>query len=380
MLSARFATSPLRVLVWIEAVCFALAFGGDIFFALTIHFALNGSMAFWLKAYIPLIALTAALVFSVPHAPNRRGLVIAGAIAAGCAAALIPSPGVSSIVLLAILAARLTFGFGFRGAALAWGAGLAAIACDAIAEHWGPAHLNVGELLFGVYGISVQLALIFGIIGVMWLYARALASTAATAERVRIALDLHDSLGHTLTTLLVQLQNAESLGGEEPEQSLHYVKQATSTATELLGDVRETVAMLHNENQQPSAPLTSMLTRLHKDFAATHPQTIIWNVQLDGEPSGRIAMAIYRVMQEALTNIARHAHAKRIEVSVLEGDGGLELVVRDDGTGFKSMSATGHGLDSMHARIESIGGTLSIESRLGHGTRVQARVPLEAHA
>ena len=380
MLPTRFGTNPLRPLLWIEAVCFALAFVGDIYFSLTMHFDLNGGMAAWLKAYIPLVALTAVFVFLVPHAPNRRRLLIAGAIVASCATALIPSPGVSSLVLLAIFAARLTFGFGFRGAALAWGAAIAALACDAISEHLGPAHLSVAEVLFGMYGISVQLALIFGIIGVMWLYAQRSASAAASAERVRIALDLHDSLGHTLTTLLVQLQNAESLGDEDPRMSLRYIKQATSTATELLGDVRETVAILHQEEPKPSAPLTSMLTRLHKDFAAAHPVEITWNVQLGNEPSGRIAMAIYRVLQEALTNVARHAHAKRIEVSVLEGNGAIELLVRDDGTGFSGTGAQGHGLQSMHARIESIGGTLRIASRVGDGTQLQARVPIEVHA
>ncbi|HEY9180812.1 MAG TPA: histidine kinase, partial [Candidatus Baltobacteraceae bacterium] len=364
----RFGTNPLRALVWIETVCFILAFGGDIYFALTTHFDLSASMAPWLKAYVPLVALTAALVFSVPHAPNRRRFVIAAAIAASCATALIPSTGISSLVLLAVLAARLTFGFGLRGAVIAWCAAIASVACDAVSEHLGPAHLSVAESLFGIYGLSVQLALIFGIIGVMWLYAQRAASAAASAERVRIALDLHDSLGHTLTTLLVQLQNAESVGVEDARRSLPYVQQAVSTATDLLGDVRETVAILHREEQRPAAPLTGMLTRLHKDFAATHLLSIGWNVHIDDEPPGRVALAIYRVLQEALTNVARHARAKRVEVSVLTAGGAVEIAVCDDGVGFQGTSANGHGLESMHARIESIGGTLSIASRVGGGT------------
>lgn len=224
MLTTRLTANPLRALVWIEAVCFALAFGGDIWFSLTVHFGTGGSLAGWLNPYISLVALEAVLVFSIPHAPNRRHLVIAGAVATSCAAALVPSTGISSVVLLAILAARLTFGFGFRGAALTWGAAVAALACDAIAERWGPAHLSVAEIVFGMYGIAVQLALIFGIIGVLWLYVRAAASAAASAERARIALDLHDSLGHSLTTLTVQLQNAQGCVRPHRKKPMHMSK------------------------------------------------------------------------------------------------------------------------------------------------------------
>jgi signal transduction histidine kinase len=378
MLSMPLAANPLRALVWIEGACFALAFGGDIWFSLTIHFDRGGSLAAWLSPYIPLVTLQAVLVFSIPHAPNRRHLVIAGAIAASCVVALVPSTGISSIVLLAILAARLTFSFGFRGAALTWGAAVAALACDAIAERWGPAHLSVAEILFGMYGIAVQLALIFGIIGVLWLYARAAASAAASAERARIALDLHDSLGHSLTTLTVQLQNAQRLRTSAPERADAYVDSAAAKTAEVLQDVRETVRLLHNDDAAAAPPLPTLLARLHADFVATHAIDVAWHAHLAQEPPGRVAMAVYRVLQEALTNVTRHANAKRVEVRVLGKAGGIDVTVRDDGEGFEQSATSGRGLASMQSRIESIGGTLAIASNAGRGTLVHAHVPVEA--
>jgi signal transduction histidine kinase len=377
MSSKRLRDDPLRALLWIEAIAFALAFAGDVYAALTMRFDLTGSLAASLKAYIPLVAVTGVLVFTIPHSPNGRFPVIGGAIVGICALPLIPSPGVSSLVLLAILAARLTFAFGSRGAALALGTALAAILCDAVASHWGPAHLSTGETLFGIYGLSIQVTLVFGMIGVMWLYAKSSSSAAASAERARIALDLHDSLGHALTALLVQLQNAEQSSDIDPSRAAKYVKRATATATELLADVRETVAILHHEEAASTPPLASMLARLHDDFTSTHPLQTTWSVQLKDEPSGRVSMAIYRVVQEALTNVVRHAQAAHVRVFVCSSDREIDLRVEDDGRGLHGTEGTGHGLHFMRMRVENVGGIFSVSSN-GTGTQLRALIPLEA--
>jgi signal transduction histidine kinase len=89
-------------------------------------------------------------------------------------------------------------------------------------------------------------------------------------------------------------------------------------------------------------------------------------------------MAVYRVLQEALTNVTRHANAKRVEVRVLGKAGGIDVTVRDDGEGFEQSATSGRGLASMQSRIESIGGTLAIASNAGRGTLVHAHVPVEA--
>lgn len=379
MRSPRFLSEPLRALIWIEAITFVLAIAGDIVVALTVRFSLGPPLAPWLKIYLPLLGATAAAIFSIPHAPNRRFWAIGCAIAGSCAIALTPSAGITPFDLLAVLAARLTFAFGLRGAILAWGTAFATLLCNAVEElHLSPTPLTPAEAMFGIYGYSVQLALFFGVIGITWLYANRAAFAAASAERARVALDLHDSLGHALTTLIVQLQNAERLSAAEPQKSADYVRRATVTASELLGDVRETVSMLHDEPETAQAPLASMLSRLHADFSSTLAMHATWKIELAAEPSGRIALTVYRVLQEALTNIARHAKATRIQVDVQANRSNVELYVQDDGCGFSREHIDGHGLLSMQTRIEAIGGTFEVASALGTGTRLHARIPLEA--
>jgi signal transduction histidine kinase len=163
----------------------------------------------------------------------------------------------------------------------------------------------------------------------------------------------------------------------DPVKARAYLRSATSKTAEILGDVRETVAILHDDAQRtPSFRL--LLDRLRSDFSATHEMSVSWNVRVANEPSGRVAMAIYRVLQEALTNVARHAKASRIGVEVQGYDNWIEIRIDDDGRGFSGGSVDGHGLLSMRSRIESAGGTFRVSSEPAAGTQIVARVPLEA--
>jgi signal transduction histidine kinase len=237
-----------------------------------------------------------------------------------------------------------------------------------------------GQVVGDICINALIVTLVFGMIAIVWLYANKAATSAASAERARIALDLHDSLGHSLTTLMVKLQNAQRLRISDPEKAESYVRSAAATAAGVLNDVRETVTLLHDDAAAAPPPLPTLLERLHHDFVATHAIDVSWQTAFAQEPSGRIAMAIYRTLQEALTNVARHAAAKRVEVRVLGKDCAIDVLVRDDGAGFKNAGTRGHGLSSMRSRIEDIGGTLTVVSAIGKGTSVQAHVPLEAGA
>src|SRR6185436_19436796 len=91
-----------------------------------------------------------------------------------------------------------------------------------------------------------------------------------------------------------------------------------------------------------------------------------------------VALGLYRVVQEALQNVARHSGASRAAVTLIGRDGALVLTVVDEGAGFDPAAATGHaalGLTSMHERIRLAGGSLTVDSRPGRGTRLEARVP-----
>lgn len=179
----------------------------------------------------------------------------------------------------------------------------------------------------------------------------------------------------------MQLQNATALRSSDAAKAAAYVDRATATAADLLADVRETVALLHDESAERATPFPTLLHRLREDFIATHDIELAWSDDVAAEPPGRVAMVIYRTLQESLTNIARHARARRVDVRISGTDGAIALSVRDDGGGFETArNANGHGLTSMRTRVESIGGTFTISSSAGDGTCVQARVPLEARS
>jgi signal transduction histidine kinase len=236
---------------------------------------------------------------------------------------------------------------------------------------------------FAAYALAIApfailLALIFGMIGLMKIYAASSADAAATNERTRIALDLHDFLGHGLTTLRVQLQNAEHYRTTDPAKADDYVRRAVASSGELLADVRDTVGLLHDDTERTSLSFSAMFDRLCADFASTHATIVEHRSDVSLEPSGRIAIALYRTIAEALTNVARHASAAHVWVTVSGGEVSVEATVEDDGCGITGASANGHGLTSMRGRVAGVGGTFSISARAGGGTVVRAVVPVEA--
>lgn len=377
---SRLREEPLRLLTSLEATIVGLAFIGEAAMHIAHlvppvpRFAMTTSLV---TAYFLIAGATACAVFAIPHAPNRRYWLIALSIAGLCATRAFPAHQVIPQTLVITLSARLVFAFGFRGLALACAAELLSAASFATIAHL-LQHISYIDMFFGTYLDVLLFVLIFGVVGISWLYANKASVAAAAAERVRIALDLHDSVGHGLTTLSVQLQNAERLRHADPERANAYVHRAAATTAEILDDVRETVSILHDDVRTPALPFLLLLERLRDEYATVHDVRLTWDIRISNEPPGRTGMIFYRVLQEALTNVARHAGATQIDVRVEGNDERIELRVRDNGRGFAGEPAAGHGLFSMRKRIESIGGTFDVSSELGAGTRVRAQIPLEA--
>jgi signal transduction histidine kinase len=373
-LGARVRENPVWALVWIEAAATALAVAADV--CLIVFDPAEASLSAHLY---PLTALVTAAciagVFAIPHAPNRRYVAIAVASIALVAIGWLPPPGLLMFVLAAILAARLTFAFGFRGAVLAW-----LVACVALSTRvYAASPHGFAAYALAIAPFAILLALIFGIIGMMKVYAATSADAAATSERTRIALDLHDFLGHGLTTLRVQLQNAQRYRSTDPAKADDYVRRAVDSSGELLADVRETVALLHDDVERTTPSFSVMFERLCDDFASTHATVVERHADVAPEPSGRVAIALYRSIQEALTNVARHAAAAHVWVRVRGDERSVEAIVEDDGCGIDPQAQTrGHGLISMRERIAGAGGSFTIAARSGGGTIVRAIVPVEA--
>ncbi|GIE96296.1 two-component sensor histidine kinase [Paractinoplanes rishiriensis] len=198
---------------------------------------------------------------------------------------------------------------------------------------------------------------------------RRVAELSAAAERNRLARDIHDSVGHHLTAISVQLQKAQAFRVRDDEVADRAVRDAQSAASRALREVRESVGALRAEPFSLAAALATLAHGLDDpDFRVS--------LELTGSEAGhpRAGLeALYRVAQEALTNARRHAGADLVRVA-LSFAGAATLEVADNGRGFAVESATGSGLPGMRDRLAALGGTVRIESAPGHGTRVTASV------
>ncbi len=372
-------SEPLRALIALEWIAMISAFMLDIIFVLA-HVNSNPKDPRSLAIFIAVFCVAAAAIFSCPHTPHRRYFAVVIALLASGALMDVPTQTSSSLFLLLILAARLTFAFGSRGAALAWAVGVisevAGIAWDYAMK---PTESNLTQASASAFLWGLLFTFFFGLIGIMSLYARKSIETATEAERTRIALDLHDSLGHTLTTLNVHLQNAIALNEVDKQKTRLYLERAGNLAISALDDVRETVTILHDDDAE-QFPVTQLLEQLRTDFTAALSINLEWNVRMDEDLQGRSAMALYRIVQEALTNIVRHAHARNVSVRIATSKQTVEVHISDDGRGFSEEHGDGHGLISMRNRIESLGGTITIESCEGAGTRIDLTFPTAGNA
>lgn len=372
---ARLRESPVAILTWIEAaaaLCATLFDAGDLAFVSPYDALLHPLPLAWGGL---VTAVCAAAIFTIPHRPNRRYISVVVAVCTLSLAGYLPPHGIVPIVLASILASRLVFAYGLAGALVAWIAGSVSIGFRVLAQTQGVPEADV--LLTQIYYLgtwTTVLGLLSGFLSFGAYYAKTSAASAAVKERSRIALDLHDALGHGLTTLSVQLESAQRLRGADASKADEYVRLAIGTTASLLADVRETVGLLLEKPESPE-PFSVLVERLFADFAATHAATVRWTVSLEREPAGAVSLALYRVAQEALTNVARHARATNVNASMKADAREITVEVADDGCGAAEANQ-GNGLRSMRERVTSVGGSLTIETRAGRGTTIRACVPL----
>ncbi len=198
---------------------------------------------------------------------------------------------------------------------------------------------------------------------------RRVAELSAAAERNRVARDIHDSVGHHLTAIRVQLEKAEAFRDRDAAVADRAVGDARRAAGRALQEVRESVGALRAEPFSLSAAVAALAEGL--DDAGFRV-----SVELSGSEAGhgRDGLeALYRVCQEALTNARRHAGADLVRVALRFGDAAT-LEVADNGRGFAVEAVTGNGLPGMRERLAALGGTVRIESAPGRGTCVTASV------
>jgi signal transduction histidine kinase len=210
------------------------------------------------------------------------------------------------------------------------------------------------------------------------LYAAATEQLAVSQERNRMARELHDTLAHSLSGVIVQLEAVEALWDVNLTGARKMIEHVHQSARSGLIEVRRALTSLR------ASPLEDLgLALAIRDLAESVAART--ELKLNLEVTDRIEnippeveQCVYRVAQEALTNVTRHSKAKSLHVSLTQPNGHLILNIKDDGQGFESnnVEATRYGLKGLRERAEMIGGTLDIETKLNHGTAVQFRVPL----
>lgn len=228
----------------------------------------------------------------------------------------------------------------------------------------------VGDLL----GIAIERARLFS----------RSAELGAIEERNRLAREIHDTLAQGLTGIALHLETADALleTGTPPERVRQIIAQALQLTRENLEEARRSVLDLRAAPLE-GRPLDEALRALAESWAARRKVTLRFEVVGSLRPLPvRIQAGLYRIVQEALTNIGRHACAHTVTVMLCLMPDQVRLSIRDDGRGFDPAQVDGgrYGLIGMNERANLLSGSLEVSSSLGAGTELEVFIPLEAQS
>ncbi len=204
----------------------------------------------------------------------------------------------------------------------------------------------------------------------------------ASDERLRIARELHDVLGHHLSLINVRAGVALHLLDSQPEQARDALGAIKEASAEALREVRGVLAALHPLDESAPRSPTPGLSDLDDLASETREAGLAVQVRSEGEPRplpAEVDRAAYRIVQEALTNVRRHAGSSAtVTVVIRYGVQSLSIQVDDTGTGPKQSTSDGNGIAGMRQRAAALGGTLVAQERMGGGFTVRANLPLPA--
>ena len=201
--------------------------------------------------------------------------------------------------------------------------------------------------------------------------------TAREEERRRLRRDLHDGLGPQLAAQTLKVGSARSLYGRDPAAADALLSELETNMEAAISDIRRLVY-----NLRPPAldelGLDGAIRESAAQYATNGLKISVDTPQTLPSLPAAVEVAAYRIVQEALTNVVRHAAASECVIR-LGLDGELELEITDDGVGLPEDRGAGIGLSSMRERAVELGGTCVVEPSLPEGTRVLARLPLPEH-
>ncbi|MEU6538552.1 sensor histidine kinase [Streptomyces sp. NPDC047000] len=215
-------------------------------------------------------------------------------------------------------------------------------------------------------------------------YAEEQARLRATRERLRIARELHDAVGHTMSMIHVQASSALHRLPKDPGQAREALTAIKQGSKEGLRELRATLGVLRQADEAaPTAPAPG-LSRIDELVSSAAHAGLDVRVERSGADSPlptAVDLAAYRIVQESLTNAVRHSGARHVVVRIRREDGELALSVRDDGRGAaaRTGSGGGSGIAGMTERVRALGGTLSAGPGGAGGFAIRARLPFLDH-
>ena len=206
-------------------------------------------------------------------------------------------------------------------------------------------------------------------------YASQAEELAVTQERNRLAREIHDNLGHYLTIVNVQIEAAKVTCESEPARALDALNKAQDLAKKGLTSVRESVAALRVSPVEKRS-LEEAITELVEESQATGIEIEFKVIGVSKPVESKSALVFYRIVQEGLTNVRKHANASRVDVELdFSQSDKINLTLRDDGVGAADTSG-GFGLIGLRERVQLLGGEFNIQTQPDQGFEINITLPL----
>jgi signal transduction histidine kinase len=207
-------------------------------------------------------------------------------------------------------------------------------------------------------------------------YALRVEELATEQERNRIARDIHDSLGHSLTIFNIHLAAALRLLKSEPMEAESLLLEVKQLGAKALQDVRQSVSTLR-ANPLKDRTLARAIAGLVEDFHRSTGVLPTCKIQIEETGSPELDGTLYRIIQESLTNICKYANATAVDIDLHPRDNVIEVKIKDNGKGFDvTQLPTGFGLQGMQERTLLLGGKLTINAAPDRGCQIRAIFPV----
>jgi signal transduction histidine kinase len=209
-------------------------------------------------------------------------------------------------------------------------------------------------------------------------YALRIENQATLEERNRIAREIHDSLGHSLTALNLQLETSLKLWHSNPPKALSFLERAKELGSKALQDVRHSVSAMRYHSLQGKS-LEHLIGDLAENVERVTGVTPICHIALSQTIPIEYSTAIFRIIQESFTNICKHAKPTEVKLELIITATNLHLIIQDNGVGFDlTKNTTGFGLQSMRDRTLALGGNFNIYSAPNCGCQITLDIPLSS--